>query len=433
MKRISWFLMAFFIVAPLGLKAQTPEGATQALNYSGLEKKLKASDEDIQDPKKSTKIKTWISRADLMINIFNVHNDLLHKGMDPVSVKLFFKEPKEIQTTEEGADKIETYVYDRVNIIFRNGVVERWVETQKIHPDPLAEATKAIEQANTLNTDGKADKDLTNSIQNLKASLETEAVFNYEKLDYKGAHASFIKLLDLHKYPQMKDVIDTVYFYYGGRAALLDSNYAEANRLFEEAAANKFEDPYLYVFRKQSYFLSGDTAKGVEVIKEGFNKFPQNQSIMIELINYYLVSNQTDEALRLLGVAKANDPKNVSYTFAEATLYDKMNKFEDAERSYKACLEIDPAYFDATYNLGVLYFNKAVKIYEQASKLSDNAEYEKAKKEGDDVLIQAVPYMEKAHEIDSKDKASLETLKTIFYRLKMDDKYNEVVQELKAL
>ena len=45
---------------------------------------------------------------------------------------------------------------------------------------------------------------------------------------------------------------------------------------------------------------SGDTAKGVEVINEGFNKFPENQSIMIELINYYLVSNQSDEALRLL-------------------------------------------------------------------------------------------------------------------------------------
>ncbi len=40
--------------------------------------------------------------------------------------------------------------------------------------------------------------------------------------------------------------------------------------LFEEAAANKYEDPYLYVFRKQAYFGSGDTAKGVEVIKEGF-------------------------------------------------------------------------------------------------------------------------------------------------------------------
>ena len=92
-----------------------------------------------------------------------------------------------------------------------------------------------------------------------------------------------------------------------------------------------------------------------------------------------------------------------------------------------------PNFFDANFNLGVLYFNKAVKIYEDASKISDNAEYEKIKTEGDDMLQQSVPYMEKAHEIDPKDRASLETLKTIFYRLKMTDKYQEVVDELNAL
>lgn len=433
MKRISWFLMAFFFMAPFCLKAQTPEGATQALNYAGLEKKLKSSDADIQDPKKNIKVKTWISRADLMINIYNVHNDILRKGMDPVSVKLFFKEPLEIKTAQEGADKIDTYVYDRVDIKFRNGVVESWTNTKPIHPDPLTEAIKSLDEANKLNSDGKADKDITNSIKNLKAALETEAVIQYDKKNFKGAHDSFIRILDLNKLPQMKNTVDTIYYYYGGRAALEDSNYAEATRMFEEAVANKYEDPFLYVFRKQAYFGSGDTAKGVAVIKEGFNKYPENQSILIEMINYYLTSNQAEEALRLLSVAKASDPQNISYTFAEATLYDKMGKFEDAERSYKACMDINPNYFDAAYNLGVLYFNKAVKIYEDASRITDNAAYEKAKKEGDDVLLQAAPYMQKAHEIDPKDRPSLETLKTIYYRLKMDDQYKQVVEELKAL
>ncbi len=134
----------------------------------------------------------------------------------------------------------------------------------------------------------------------LKIALETEAVVQYEKKNFKGAHDNFIKILDLNKLPQMKNVVDTIYYYYGGRAALEDSNYTEANRMFEEAVANKYEDPFLYVFRKQSYFGSGDTAKGVAVIKEGFEKYPENQSILIEMINYYLTSNQTDEALRLL-------------------------------------------------------------------------------------------------------------------------------------
>ena len=57
-----------------------------------------------------------------------------------------------------------------------------------------------------------------------------------------------------------------------------------------------------------------------------------------------------------------------------------MGKFEDAEKSYKTCIEMNPEFFDANYNLGVLYFNKAVKIYEDASRISDNTEFEKMQK-----------------------------------------------------
>jgi len=433
MKRISWFLLAFLMLAPAFVNAQAPEGATSAVNYSGLEKKLKSSDADIQDPKKSAKIKTWLSRGELMLNIFNVHNVLLHKGQEPDNVKLFFREPLEIKTSQDGSDKFEDYVYDRITIRFKNGVVDSWTDTKPVHPDPLAEASKALDEAIKLNTDGKSDKDIAGLIKELKAALETEAVAKYEKKDFMGAHDSFVKILDLNKLPQMNNQVDTIYMYYGGRAALEGQDYKEAIRLLDEAAANKYDDPFLYVFRKQAYFGAGDTAKGVDVIKEGFSKYPGNQSILIEMINYYLTTNQAEEALKLLSMARASDPQNVSYVFAESTLYDKMGRFEDAERSYKECLEIKPDYFDAAYNLGVLYYNRAVKIYEDASKISDNTEYEKAKTNGDNMLLKAVPYMEKAHEIDPKDLPSLQTLKTIFYRLKMDDKYNEVMEEIKAM
>ena len=430
MKRISLFLITLLIFAGFSLKAQAPAGSTSALNYTGLENKLKKSDAEIQDPKKNTKAKTWTSRSNLLVDIYNINNDVLRKGMDAVNVKLFYKEPKEIQTFQQGGDKIENYIYERVTLTFINGLLDTWTETVKIHPDPLGEAQKAIDEAVKLNADSKANTDIKDAIIAVKAALETEAVMAYEKKNFKASHAAFMQILNLNKQPVMDNVVDTLIMYYGGRAALENQDYKEADRLFEEAAANKYEDPFLYVFRKQSYFAGGDTAAGVKIITEGFNKYPDNQSIMIEIINYYLVSNQSEEALKLLAKAKTTDPENVSYPFAEGTLYDKMNNFDEAERAYKVCIEMKPDFFDATYNLGVLYFNKAVKIYEEASKISDNTEYEKIKNEGDIMLLKAVPYMEKANQIDPADRSSLETLKTIFYRLKMDDKYQEVNKKL---
>jgi tetratricopeptide (TPR) repeat protein len=433
MNRIRIAFITLFVFAGVSLHAQVPEGATTALNYSGLENRLKKSDSEIQDPKKNIKIKTWTNRAELLLEIYNVHNDVLRKGMDPASVQLFFKEPKEIQTTQEGPDQVENYIYDRVTLKFVNGVLDSWTETKKIHPDPLGEAKKAIDEAIKLNTDGKLDKDIQELINNLKAGYEMEAVTSFDRKDFQRSYDSFKNILGLNELDIMKGRVDTIIFYYAGRAALENNDCQNAIKMFEKAGNAGYEDPFFYVFSKQAYFACGDTASGVKVIDAGFEKYPDNQSIMIELINYYLLSNQADEALQLLAKAKASDPENVSYTFAEGTLYDKMGRFDDAEKAYKTCLEMKSDFFDASYNLGVLYFNKAVKIYEDASRISDNTEYEKIKTEGDEMLEKSIPYMEKAHEIDQTDRSSLETLKTIFYRLQMNDKYDEVVKKLNEL
>ncbi|MBN2814411.1 MAG: tetratricopeptide repeat protein, partial [Bacteroidales bacterium] len=376
MKRISLFLIATFLFAGLGLKSQTPE-ATTVLNYAGLESRLKKSDSDIQNPKKNTKAKTWTSRADLFVSIYNVHNDILAKDMDQTRAKIFMKEPKEVQTSEESGKKVEVFVYERVDLKFVDGALESWTEKNKIHADPLPEAKKAVEEAVKLNTDGKADADIQKSVVNLKMAYQNEGVKNFEDEDFKSAHDNFVTVLNLNKVPQMNDRIDTLLIYYAGRAALEYKDYTEASRLFEEAASHNLQDPYLYVFRKQSLFGLGDTAKGVAVINEGFSKYPEDQAIMIELINYYLEADKAEEALKLIQRAKAGDPENVSYSFTEGTLLDKMGKFEEAEASYKECIDRNPEYYAAHYNLGVLYYNRAVKVYEDASKITDDAEFEK--------------------------------------------------------
>ena len=434
MKRISLFLIVMLLFACVGLKSQTPTVGTTVLNYTGLESKLKKSDSDVQNSKKNIKAKTWTNRVQLFVDIFNVHNDVLYKGMDQAQAKLFLREPKEIQTSQEGADKIETYVYERVNLKFKNGALDSWTESVKIHPDPLTEAQKALNEAIKLNTDGKADVDIVKVVENLKLAYQIEAINTYERKDYEASHNNFIKILDLNKLPQMKNRVDTILIYYAGRAAFDNKDFKEANRLFEEAAANKFEEPLFYIFRKQSYFASGDTTAGVNIIKEAFMKYPEDQSIMIELINYYLISQQGEEALQLLSRAKAADPENISFHFTEGTLFDKMGKIEDAERSYKTCLEKNSEFYDANYNLGVLYYNKAVRVYEDASKIMDNSEFEKVQKQGDEILRQSIPYMEKASQVNpaKDDKSALETLKTIYYRLKMEDKREDVIKRINA-
>jgi|WetSurMetagenome_2_1015567.scaffolds.fasta_scaffold12044_3 Flp pilus assembly protein TadD len=439
MKRITMFLVAMTIMAGANLKSQSVEG-TSILNYGGLESKMKKSDEDILNEKKNTKAKTFTSRAQVFLDIYNVHNDVLKQGMEPMRAKLFLKEPKDIQTSQNGNEKIDVYVYDRVDLKFINDKLDSWTEKNKIFPTPLVEAKNAIDKAIELNTDQKANSDILKVIEGLKTAYQTEAIRTYEKQNYKESYENFSNMLVLNKLPLLNNPIDTVIIYFAGRAALENKDYKEAIRLLDETASYNYNDPLLPVFRKQAYFANGDTAKGLEAIKEGFEKYPEDQSIMIEMINYYLDANQGQEALNLIAKAKAGDPNNVSYNFTEGTLLDKMGRFDDAVNSYKECIAVKPDYYYAHYNLGVMYYNRAVKIYEEASRISNQAAYEKKQSEADEAVKLAIPYMEKVAEMESSEsadydtkKSALETLRTIYYRLKMEDKRQEVINKLNSL
>ena len=146
-------------------------------------------------------------------------------------------------------------------------------------------------------------------------------------------------------------------------------------------------------------------------------------------------SNRVDDALRYLDIAIEQDPKNASYFFARGTLYDKLQKPEEAIASYMKAIEYKEDYFDAYYNLGAVYYNKGVKQIDVANAVPSNQpeKYEVEKEKADIEFKKAIPYMEKAHEVNPTDKFTMESLKTLYYRLKMLDKHAEIVEKMKNL
>ncbi|MBN2480109.1 MAG: tetratricopeptide repeat protein [Bacteroidales bacterium] len=430
MKKIVFLLATLILLSGVRVNSQV----ASVINYSSLEKKLDKSNNNIEHAKRSTKVKTWTDHAELLVDAFNVHNDVLYIGMGTSEAVLFLQNPREIQTSQEGPNQIEEYVYDRVTLKFINGELANWTETNPIVDNALTKARDAINRAIELNTNGKENSRIANAVSTLQSAYEIKAVLDYDKGDTESSYRSFAEILNLGKLPVMdQNAVDSVIMYNAGRTALESENYSDAVKYFTELTALDYSDPFLYVYLEQSLLATGDTAKAVSTIQEGFSKYPENQAIMNEMINYYINTQQPDEALKLLSVAKQRDPENVSYYFAEAVMQENLGNIDEAEKVYLECLEMEPDFFNAAYNIGVLYYNKAVKLYEEASLTTDNAEFQRLDTEGDAMLKKAVPYMERASEIDPTDSYVLENLRNVYYRLEMTDKYNEVVEKLKNM
>ncbi len=298
--------------------------------------------------------------------------------------------------------------------------------------NPLQQAWSDYQKAIKLDEKDRINKDVDLQMATLQIDFINKGINMFNAQKYKEAFSAFENSLEVGKMPVFNGAVDTSIIYNTALAANNAGMYDEAIKYYKKAKDLGYGGPTTYVYMKNAYLAQKDSANALNILKEGFEKYPDNSNILVELVNYYLASGQSKQAMDYLQLAKKNDPTNASFYFAEGTLHEKMENPEKAMESYKKAIEVDSTFFNAYYNLGVLYFNKSVKLYEKANEIMDNAKYAKAKAEADEVLKKSIPYMEKAHQLNPKDVSTMETLKMIYYRLQMKDKLDTIQEQIDA-
>lgn len=309
-------------------------------------------------------------------------------------------------------------------------------KVKSLSEDPLSEALESYKKALELDTKGRNSNSVKIQLTLLTNDLTNQGVKAFQDEDYKKALKSFEQILDIQDIDVVKadnpEAIDTVIIFNTGLAAYNAQEYDKAIKYYSEAAKHGYSGARSYGLVAQAYQAKKDTLGALEALKEGFEKYPEDNLVLESLIQIYMDLDKSDEAMKYLDMAIQRDPTVPRYLFAQGALYEKLNNEEKAIETYSKAIEVDPEYFDAYYNLGALYYNKGVKQMEIAKEVpaSDNARYEAESAKADIWFEKALPYMEKCHELRPEDKMSLESLKNLYYRMKQMDKYNEVIEKL---
>ena len=100
--------------------------------------------------------------------------------------------------------------------------------------------------------------------------------------------------------------------------------------------------------------------------------------------------------------------------------------------AYEKAVEINPQYFNANYNLGALYFNMGVEYVDKAGNYSEyqQKEFDEAEKKAKKNFELALPYLEKANELDPHDLATMVSLKNLYSRTGNDEGYKRISEIL---
>ena len=317
--------------------------------------------------------------------------------------------------------------------IFRMGKHE-------ILENPLFESLEAYKKAIELDDKARFSKSLVVALTFLQTDLTNFAITSFEKEKYDIAMQCFEKYMEISNISIMnssgEEVIDTAIIYNAGLSAFKDKNYTKAVDYFEKSAKYNYNSASSYHFAFQSSQAIGDTLTSINFLKEGFEKNPDSEVLIVELINYYIGTGNADDAITYLDKAIGQNPDNVTFYTAKGSSLEKMGKEDRAIEVYREAIKKDSTAFTPYYNLGVIFFNRGVNVMNEATQLppSANQEYEQKLDEGKVHLREALPYFEKAYALNNNEIAILESLRLIYYRLQMNDKYDEtskMIQEIK--
>jgi len=301
--------------------------------------------------------------------------------------------------------------------------------------DPLSSAYEAYEKAIELDPKGGMKKRIiTNMVYNsLALNLYNQGSAQFEAKEYEAALKSFetqIKITESDKYA---GAVDTGMYYNAGLAAVNSGKNEDAIKYFQKCADMKYLGVTPYFQISEAYLAMGDTVKAESILTGLESKFPGDKNVKLNLIDLFIKSGKNDEALRLLGEAKAADPTNFSLYFAEGIIFLNQLKYDEAIASLEKSVELNPEFFDTQYGVGAAYINKASEMFTKANDIMDVNKYSAAVDEATAVFAKALPFMEKADKLKPNDQYTLQSLRELYYRLKMTDKYNEVRAKLEQL
>lgn len=311
--------------------------------------------------------------------------------------------------------------------------------------------------------------------QNMVNHLLTKGNDAYEKKDYVTASNDFEKAY-------RASVKDTVYLYYAAATAVNYQDYDRALDLYKELkdlGYTGIEKQYYAVnvetqkeelFQNKNmrdlsvkakthikptdrmteskkaeivknialiYVSKDDNEKALEAMKEARAESPDDINLILSEANVYYKMGNTEEFKKLLELATTKDPNNPELQYNLGVIASESDHPEDARAYYEKAIKLDPNYINAYINLAALILNKEQPMIEEMNSLgtskADNLRYDELREQRQELYKDAIPYLEKALEIDATNISAAKTLMNIYSVIGETDKFKAMKAKVEAI
>ena len=314
--------------------------------------------------------------------------------------------------------------------------------------------------------------EMNNRMFNVYATIGNAGYGNLNEQKWDSSYIYFKKAFEVADFYNGKNLggsipRDTAMVFYSGYAAQQAGKKDEAFEGLKAAAALKFKgEPALYVVLAQQYEERGDNANWIATIDSAKRYFPADKRFADMEMLYYSKTGKTSDLINMMEKKVQENPSDFPLQLDYAIRLDNLANPRDekgsdlpkpanyddlmtkAEGAYKKALELKPEDATANFQLGALYFNRAVAFNKELNGMESKQQSSPKAKElqgkVESLMNQSLPFFEKADagfsaqdKLEPSDKRTYESclyaLQKIYAIKSMNDKVEAVKKKLEGL
>ena len=398
-------ILAIFAVAAsmLAVNAQAQNKSIDAAR-AAVEKAQAAA----ENPKQNTKTATWLTYGQKLLDAYNAPAGNAWVGMSAQELQVLGggeRPQSETQVELEGEPMLKQ-TYANKNLYFNQAGQLAMIEvTKPVVENALDKALEAYKKAMELDTKGQKTADIKKALETIVSKYSDDAYNAYTLGNMAEASVLFEKAAQASATAPLNQ-LDTNSIYNAGYTAWAAQDWNRAKGLFDECFAKGFyKKGDTYAKLADIADRLGDSAAAKKYLEEGAAKFPESESLLIGLINYYISSGENaDELFNLFKKAQAAEPTNASLYYVEGNARSKMGQDAEALAAYDKAIEVNPNYEWGYIGKGIKLYDMAVDLQDKASQEMNDAKYMALMGEFEKALKGCIEPFEKGFELTQDDE-----------------------------
>ena len=429
------------ILLALALVASVQVANAQIKSDADIQKAIDKAEATALDAKKGAKPAPWVKLGEAYVKAYSNPTANISTGIDKQTFSLMAGEkPSSVEMVTLDGQTYEKQVLSRANVYFTQAGNLAFYEVTKpsVAGDPLEKAVNAYAKAFQL---GAKDKDVDGALQNIVGFYYQDAITAYSLGDLNKASDLFGKAAAASMTPPSSK-IDTNAVYNAAFTAANAGNFARAKEYYNKCLDLGYAaEGSVYAALSNCALAEADTTAAKQFLADGLQKYPDNPSILTNLINLYIqMKEDPKKIVGLLDEAKAQMPDNPSLYYVEGNILAGIKDYDGAFAAYRKASEISPDYEWGYYGEGSLWLQKQAALVEEANALPVNAykEYDAKMAEIEQALKNAVPAFETCYAKATDEalkSAAADFLKRVYFALRNEspeyqagyEKYNAIV------